>query len=152
MDWLDIHMLRVLSMTEEPAKPGKCARDRRALQQLALNVHVKHSDLTSISATHRRSKTLRRLWTRNSEGRSNQCCFLGSFCLGAPWTLGAPGPGPPCPPARYAPGATIKSIPHNIPYLFYTIPFVLYNRPSRAFCRVPFNFTISIHVLVVNRL
>ena len=31
-----------LSLTEEPAK----ARDRRALQQLALNVHVKHSDLT----------------------------------------------------------------------------------------------------------
>ena len=27
---------------QEPAK----ARDRRALQQLALNVHVKHSDLT----------------------------------------------------------------------------------------------------------
>ena len=30
----------------EPAKTGTCARDRRALQQLALNVHVKHSDLT----------------------------------------------------------------------------------------------------------
>ena len=25
---------------------GTCARDRRQLQQLALNVHVKHSDLT----------------------------------------------------------------------------------------------------------
>ena len=25
---------------------GTCAHDRRALQQLALNVHVKHSDLT----------------------------------------------------------------------------------------------------------
>ena len=25
-------------------KVGTCARDRRALQQLALNVHVKHSD------------------------------------------------------------------------------------------------------------
>ena len=25
---------------------GTCARDRHALQQLALNVHVKHSDLT----------------------------------------------------------------------------------------------------------
>ena len=35
-----------LSLTEEPAKVGTCARDRRALQQLALNVHVKHSDLT----------------------------------------------------------------------------------------------------------
>ena len=31
---------------KEPAKPGTCARDRRALQQLALNVHIKHSDLT----------------------------------------------------------------------------------------------------------
>ena len=28
------------------AKAGTCARDRRALQQLATNVHVKHSDLT----------------------------------------------------------------------------------------------------------
>ena len=35
-----------LSRTEEPAKAGTCARDRRVLQQLALNVHVKHSDLT----------------------------------------------------------------------------------------------------------
>ena len=35
-----------LSRTEEPAKAGTCARDRRSLQQLALNVHVKHSDLT----------------------------------------------------------------------------------------------------------
>ena len=35
-----------LSRTEEPAKAGTCAHDRRALQQLALNVHVKHSDLT----------------------------------------------------------------------------------------------------------
>ena len=32
--------------TEEPTKAGTCARDRRALQHLALNVHVKHSDLT----------------------------------------------------------------------------------------------------------
>ena len=29
-----------------PLSRGICARDRRALQQLALNVHVKHSDLT----------------------------------------------------------------------------------------------------------
>ena len=29
-----------------PAKASTCARDRRALHQLALNVHVKHSDLT----------------------------------------------------------------------------------------------------------
>ena len=35
-----------LSRTEEPAKAGTCARDRRTLQQLALNVHVKHPDLT----------------------------------------------------------------------------------------------------------
>ena len=28
------------------AKAGTCARDRRALQQLAMNVRVKHSDLT----------------------------------------------------------------------------------------------------------
>ena len=34
------------SQTEEVAKAGTCARDRRALQQLALNVQVKHSDLT----------------------------------------------------------------------------------------------------------
>ena len=27
-------------------KTGTCARDRCALQQLALNVHIKHSDLT----------------------------------------------------------------------------------------------------------
>ena len=31
-------------------KAGTCARDRRAIEQLALNVHVKHSDLTSHSA------------------------------------------------------------------------------------------------------
>ena len=37
---------RFLSQTEELAKAGTCVRDRRALQQLALNVHVKHSDLT----------------------------------------------------------------------------------------------------------
>ena len=37
---------RFLSRTEEPAKAGTCARDRHALRQLALNVHVKHSDLT----------------------------------------------------------------------------------------------------------
>ena len=30
----------------EPVKVGTCAHDRHALQQLALNVHVKHSDLT----------------------------------------------------------------------------------------------------------
>ena len=32
----------ILSRTEEPAKGGTCARDRRALQQLALNMHAKH--------------------------------------------------------------------------------------------------------------
>ena len=35
-----------LSRTEEPVKASTCAHDRRALQQLALNVHVKQSDLT----------------------------------------------------------------------------------------------------------
>ena len=35
-----------VSRTEEPAKASTCARDRRAVQQLALKVHVKHSDLT----------------------------------------------------------------------------------------------------------
>ena len=35
-----------LYRTEQPVKAGTCARDRRALQQLALNVHVKHSELT----------------------------------------------------------------------------------------------------------
>ena len=29
-----------------PMAKGACAHDRRVLQQLALNVHVKHSDLT----------------------------------------------------------------------------------------------------------
>ena len=28
-------------------KAGTCARDRRALQQLALKEHIKHTDLTS---------------------------------------------------------------------------------------------------------
>ena len=32
--------------SEQPAKAGTCARDKRALQCLALNVHVKHCDLT----------------------------------------------------------------------------------------------------------
>ena len=35
-----------LSRTEVLPKVGTCARDWRALQQLALNVPVKHSDLT----------------------------------------------------------------------------------------------------------
>ena len=34
------------SRTEETTKAGTCAHDRHALQQLALNVHVKYSDLT----------------------------------------------------------------------------------------------------------
>ena len=38
--------------TEELANAGTCARDRRALQQLALNVHVKHSDLTCPDEVH----------------------------------------------------------------------------------------------------
>ena len=36
-----------LSWTEEPVKTSTCACDRRMLQQLALNVHVKHSDQIS---------------------------------------------------------------------------------------------------------
>ena len=36
-----------LSRTKKQVKTGTCAPDRRALHQLALNVHVKHSDLTS---------------------------------------------------------------------------------------------------------
>ena len=35
-----------LSRKDEQPKAGTCAHDRRALQQHALNVHVKHSDLT----------------------------------------------------------------------------------------------------------
>ena len=47
-----------LSRTEEPAKVGTCARDRRALQQLALNVHVKHSDpdLTTVTCPRQRNQ------------------------------------------------------------------------------------------------
>ena len=41
-----LFFLVALSWTEVPVKAGTCARDRRALQQLALKVHVKHSDLT----------------------------------------------------------------------------------------------------------
>ena len=39
-----------LSRTEELAKAVICARDRRALQQLALDVHDKHSDLIDLIA------------------------------------------------------------------------------------------------------
>ena len=35
-----------LSRTEELVKAGTCAHDRRVLQWFALNVHIKHSDLT----------------------------------------------------------------------------------------------------------
>ena len=35
-----------MSRTEKPGKADTCARDRRALQQLPVNVHVKLSDLT----------------------------------------------------------------------------------------------------------
>ena len=35
-----------LSQIEELVKANICDRDRSVLQQLALNVHVKHSDLT----------------------------------------------------------------------------------------------------------
>ena len=49
----------VLSRTEEPAKAGICASDRRVLQQLALNVHVKHCDLTLFIAARWASCTSR---------------------------------------------------------------------------------------------
>ena len=39
----------ILSWTEESVKAGTCAHDKRVLQQLALDVHVKHSDLTYVS-------------------------------------------------------------------------------------------------------
>ena len=39
-------MVHIKDPLLQPAQPGTCARDRRALQQLALNVHVKLSDLT----------------------------------------------------------------------------------------------------------
>ena len=55
----------VLSRTEEPAKADTCARDRRALQQLALNVHVRHSDLTwppHIYIRPRRATNRRAIW------------------------------------------------------------------------------------------
>ena len=41
-----------LFRTEEQAKADTCARDRRALQQLALNVHVKLSDLIGKSSPY----------------------------------------------------------------------------------------------------
>ena len=37
---------KILSWTEELTKTGTCAHDRRALEKLAMNVHIKHSDLT----------------------------------------------------------------------------------------------------------
>ena len=47
-----------LSWTEEPTKTGTCSHDRRALQQLALNVHVKHwPDLTSVTLSLRATGT-----------------------------------------------------------------------------------------------
>ena len=43
--YTQISYLMFLSRTEEPAKAATCARGRSALQQLALNVHVKHYEL-----------------------------------------------------------------------------------------------------------
>ena len=43
---MNVIFINNLSWTEEPVKAGTCARASRALQQLALNVHVKLSDLT----------------------------------------------------------------------------------------------------------
>ena len=39
-------------------KVGTCPRDRRVLQQLALNMHVKHYDLTSPNARERERNVL----------------------------------------------------------------------------------------------
>ena len=44
-----------------------------------------------------------REWTRNSEGPQTNG-ILGFSLVGGPWTLGAPGHCPPCPPACYTPG------------------------------------------------
>ena len=41
----DKYTKELVTITYFPDR-GTCARDRRALQQLALNVHIKHSDLT----------------------------------------------------------------------------------------------------------
>ena len=40
--------MAVTTKKEEEKKAGTCTRDRLALQQLALNVHDKHPDLTYI--------------------------------------------------------------------------------------------------------
>ena len=48
-----------LSQTKEPVKASTCAHDRRELQQLALNVHVKHTDPTWPDLTWPASDTYR---------------------------------------------------------------------------------------------
>ena len=53
-----------LSQTEEPAKASTCAHDRRELQQLALNVHVTHSDLTWPDLT----------WPASDTDKQYNCC------------------------------------------------------------------------------
>ena len=40
----EMYWLRIFSRREKLAKVGTCTHDRRALKELALNVHVKHSD------------------------------------------------------------------------------------------------------------
>ena len=52
-------------VSEEPVKTSTCAHDRCALQQLALNVYVKHSD--QIISVFRLSTTT----------RSSQCSTTG---------------------------------------------------------------------------
>ena len=54
-----------LFRTEEPAKADTCARHRRALQQIALNVHVKLSDLQTY-----RGNNLWILWLCLQQGGS----------------------------------------------------------------------------------
>ena len=58
-----------LSRTEEPVKAGACAHDRCALHKLALNVHVKHFDLTWPDLTWHC------LWTQITK----QICFWNRF-------------------------------------------------------------------------
>ena len=76
-----------LSRTEEPA--GACAHDRRALQQLALNVHVEHSDLIRdvICETVYWFHVLQQFSVRYLPGPSNisrneiSCCLYLFSCL-----------------------------------------------------------------------
>ena len=64
---------------EKPAKAGTCARDRRALQQLALNEHVKHSYthiyLPTYTHTHTHVHSTSQHSTDQALGQKNICCY-----------------------------------------------------------------------------